>query len=126
MSYTSEVREHSANITQNIALPHAELDIDYKAEDIRVKFTYCWGLWMFVCACGRENEKQLTKIRREVFCYRERHWTTNLQEKTEPMTWSDALFGSIWEYLCTRNTVKPKKSLQVEQMGSHQWHKEGK
>lgn len=51
VSHTNEAREHTVNMTHNIAMTHIELDIDYKVEDLRIKFTYCWDIWMFVCLC---------------------------------------------------------------------------
>lgn len=45
-------------MTHSIALTHIELDIDYKAEDLRIKFIFGCGLWMFVCICVREREKE--------------------------------------------------------------------
>lgn len=108
VSHTSEAREHSANLTHNSTDP---LRAGYRlqVEDLRIKFTYCCGLWLFlseVCVCERKRKKEGQTVNenkeRGILFLWERHYTTIFRVQAAPMTWSDALFGSIWEYLSAR------------------------
>ena len=120
VTHISDAWEHAENMTNNIVLTHIDLDIDYKAGDLWIKFTYCWMFVYFcVCVCKRKRKKDgqwMNENKREKSIFL-------LREKQDYSFWPDVVqFESFCGINCLWNLRSPFRynwSLEAEKRGNN-------